>query len=214
METFSNKLAGTSLLLGATMSVLTMVLHPLGGDMEHIVKIKSVLLFSHGLAVACAPFIGFGLWGLSKALTDQHRVSVLALFIALWGLGAATLAGIINGFVLPQFATAYVGSDVDSAMLRSMLDYGYYFSKSLTYLFMASMIVAILLWSILMTYQKAWYKWLGYYGLLVFALGAAALFSNINMAGVALFAAFIFTMASWLIAVAVLLIKQKLVKSL
>ncbi len=214
METFSKKLSGISLLLGATMSVLTMVLHPLGGDMEHIVKIKSVLLFSHGLAVACAPFIGFGLWGLSKALTDQRRVSVLALFIALWGLGAATLAGTINGFVLPQFATAYVGSDVDSAMLRSMLDYGYYFSKSLAYLFMASMIVAILLWSVLLTYQKAWYKWLGYYGLLVFALGAAALFSNINMASVALFAAFIFTMASWLIAVAVLLIKQKLVKSL
>jgi len=213
METFSNKLSGTSLLLGATMSVLTMVLHPLGGDMEHIVKIKSVLTFSHGMAIACAPFIGFGLWGLSKALTDRHKASVLALFIALWGLGAATLAGTINGFVLPQFATAYVGSDVDAATLRSMLDYGYYFNKSLAYIFMASIIVAILLWSVLMTYQKNFYKWLGYYGMLVFALGAAALFSKVNMVSVTLFGAFIFTMASWLIAAAVLLIKQKLVKT-
>lgn len=212
METFSKKFSGISLLLGSAMSVLTMVLHPLGGDLVHVVKIKSVLLFSHGLAVSCAPFIGFGLWGLSKALTYNRSVSVLALFVALWGLGAATLAGTINGLVLPQFATAYVGSDVDAAVLRSILDYGYCFSKSLAYIFMASIIVAILLWSILITCQKAWYKWLGYYGLLVFALGAVALFSNVNMASVSLFGVFIFAMSSWLISAAVLLIKQKLVK--
>lgn len=214
METFSKRFSGISLLLGAAMSVLTMVLHPLGGDMEYIVKIKSVLVFSHGMAIACAPFIGFGLWGLSKALRDNHSVSVLALFIALWGLGAATLAGTINGFVLPQFASAYVGSDVDTATLRSMLDYGYYFNKSLAYIFMTAIIVAILLWSLLMTYQKDGFRWLGYYGLLVFALGAAALFFNANMVSVSLFGTFIFGMASWLIAAAVLLIKQKLVKSL
>lgn len=208
METSSKKLSGISLLLGAAMAMLTMVLHPLGGDMSHLVKIRLVLIFSHTIAVACAPLIGFGLWGLSKLLTDSHRISVLALFIALWGLGAATLAGTINGLVLPQFATAYVGSDVDAAVLKSILDYGRYFNKSLAYLFMVAMIVAILLWSILMTYQRNWCKWLGYYGLLVFAMGVSAVFSNAKMTSVGLFGVFIFGMASWLIAAGVLLIKQ------
>lgn len=79
MATFSNKLTGISLLLGAAMSVLTVVLHPLGGDMAHLVKIKFVLIFSHTIAIACAPLIGFGLWGLSKLLTDRNRTSILAL---------------------------------------------------------------------------------------------------------------------------------------
>ncbi|RWU10814.1 hypothetical protein [Pedobacter chitinilyticus] len=209
MATFSNKLTGISLLLGAAMSVLTVVLHPLGGDMAHLVKIKFVLIFSHTIAIACAPLIGFGLWGLSKLLTDRNRTSILALFIALWGLGAASLAGTLNGLVLPQFATAYVGSDVDATLLDAILDYARYFNKSLAYVFMASIVVSILLWSLLMTYQKGLCKWLGYYGLLVFAIGAAALFSNTDMVSVGLFGVFIFVMASWLIVAGVLLIKQK-----
>lgn len=32
----------------------------MGGDIEHIVKIKRVLMFSHAIAIFCLPFIGFG----------------------------------------------------------------------------------------------------------------------------------------------------------
>jgi hypothetical protein len=209
METFSTKGSGISLLLGASMAILTMALHPLGGDMAHIVKIKTILLFSHSIAIACMPLIGFGLWGFSKSLINTNRTATLALFLALWGLGAATLAAIINGLVLPQFATSYVGSDVDATVLKSILDYGRYFNKSLAYVFMAAINLAILLWSILMTYLKNSGRWLGYYGLLVFAMGTAALFSNANMTSVEWFGIFVFGMASWLIAISVWLIKSK-----
>lgn len=208
MDTFSTKASGISLLLGATMAILTMALHPLGGDMAHIVKIKTILLISHSIAIACMPLIGFGLWGLSKLLININRTATLALFIALWGLSAATLAAMINGLVLPQFATTYLGSDLDAKVLKSILDYGRYFNKSLAYVFMAAINVAILLWSILMTYLKNFGKWLGYCGLLVFAMGTAALFSNANMTSVEWFGIFVFGMASWLIATSVWLIKS------
>lgn len=99
--------------------------------------------------------------------------------------------------------------NVDAALLEAVLDHARYFNKSLAYVFMASMVVSILLWSLLMTYQKGLCKWIGYYGLLVFAIGASALFSNTDMVSVGMFGVFIFVMASWLIVAGVLLIKQK-----
>jgi hypothetical protein len=205
METFSRKLSGTCLLIGAAMAVLTMILHPVGGSMAHIVKIKGVLIFSHALAIACMPLIAFGLWGLSKTLATQNRMAILSLFIAMFGLGAATLAGVINGLVLPQFAANYVGKETND--LGAILNYARLFNKSLAYVFMAAITVAILLWSLLIIARGQLSKWLGYYGLVVFVFGIAALCSTSNMTSVSLFAAFVFGMASWLVAVGILLLK-------
>lgn len=52
--------SGICLLVGSILATLTMALHPMGGDIEHIVKIKRVLMFSHAIAIFCLPFIGFG----------------------------------------------------------------------------------------------------------------------------------------------------------
>lgn len=209
MEIYSNKLSGLCLLIGSLMAVLTMLLHPMGGSIEHIVKIKGVLIFSHSLAILCMPLIAFGLWGLSKALETENRVSVLSLFIALFGLGAATLAAIINGLVLPQFAANYVGSGVEADYLRPVLDYGRYFNKSLAYIFMAAITASILLWSLVIIAKGQLSKWLGYYGLMVSIFGMIALFSASNMTSVHLFSAFVFGMTSWLVIVGTQLIWRR-----
>lgn len=207
METFSTKLFGLSLFIGALMAVLTMVLHPLGGNLEHIVKISDVLIFSHSLAVACVPFIVFGLWGLSKLLRTPNRLATLGFFIAGFGLLAAALAGIINGMVLPQFAAHFVDSDVDKGALDAILDYARFFNKSLAYIFMAAITVAIFIWSILVVAKGMLNKWLGYYGLLVSLFGVVALFSKSNMTSVGPFGAFVFGMASWLLFAAAVLLR-------
>ncbi|RZK42531.1 MAG: hypothetical protein EOO90_06740 [Pedobacter sp.] len=207
METFSKKLAGASLLLGSLMAVLTMVLHPSGGNMQHLVKISGVLIFSHSLALACMPLIAFGLWGLSNSLQTPNRLATLSFFIAIFGLSAAALASTINGLVLPQFAAHFVDSKVDEGALDAILDYARFFNKSLAYIFMAAISVAILLWSSLIIVRGIFTKWFGYYGLLVSLFGLVALHSKSNMTSVGLFGAFVFGMASWLILVGVLLIK-------
>lgn len=184
-----------------------MVLHPLGGNMEHIVKISGVLIFSHSLAIACVPFIAFGLWGLSKVLQTPNRLATLGFIIAVFGLLAAALAGTINGLVLPQFATHFVDSEVDEGALDAILDYARFFNKALAYIFMAAITAAIFIWSILIVARKPVLKWLGYYGLLVALFGLIALFSKSNMTSVGLFGAFVFGMASWLILAGAVLVK-------
>jgi hypothetical protein len=207
MEIFSKKLAGISLLLGSLMAVLTMVLHPLGGDMQHIVKISGVLVFSHSLAIACVPLIAFGLWGLCNLLTTPNRLAMLGFFVTMLGLGAAALAGTINGLVLPKFASHFVDSKVDEGTLDAILDYARFFNGALAYIFMASITMAILIWSVLMIGRNGLMKWFGYYGLLVMLFGIVALFSRSNMTSVSLFGAFAFGMASWLMLTGLLLIK-------
>ncbi len=208
METFSKKLAGISLLLGSLMAVLTMVLHPLGGDMQHIVKISRVLVFSHSLAIACVPLVAFGLWGLCCLLETPGRMAILGFFVAMLGLGAAALAGTINGLVLPRFAAHFVDSQVDVGTLDAILDYARFFNGALAYIFMASITVAILIWSVLMVWSVGPMKLLGYYGFLVALFGVVSLFSISNLTSVSLFGTFVFGMASWLVLTAVLMIKK------
>lgn len=208
MEDFSKKLAGSSLLLGSLMAILTMVLHPIGGDIQHIVKISGVLMFSHSLAVVCMPLIAFGFWGLSNLLTTPNRLSILAFFIALLGLIAATLAATINGMVLPQFASHYAGSKVDSAVLLAIISYGRFLNQSLAYIFMVSTIFSILLLSFLLITKRSPIKWFGYYGILVFLLGLVALLVGANMISVHLFGYFVVGMTSWMMMAGVVLIRS------
>jgi len=210
MEIFSKKLAGVSLLLGSLMAVLTMVLHPIGGDLQYIVKISTVLIFSHSLAITCVPLIAFGLWGLCNLLATPSRLAMLGFFVAMLGLGAAVLAGTINGLVLPKFAGHFVDRKVDDGTLDAILGYARYFNMALAYIFMASITVAILIWSVLMMGRIGMIKWFGYYGLLVVLFGIVALLSRSNMISVTLFGTFVFAMASWLVLAGVLLIKTNL----
>ncbi len=101
IETEFIKTAGICLLIGALLATLAMTLHPNGGNIEHIIKIKSVLAFSHSVAIFCLPLIGFGFWGLSKILETKSKISTLAFFIFSFGLFAAMIAATINGLTLP-----------------------------------------------------------------------------------------------------------------
>ncbi|WP_461791602.1 hypothetical protein [Pedobacter sp.] len=210
MEIFSKKLAGINLLLGSLMAVLTMVLHPIGGDVQQMVKIREMLIFSHSLAIACVPLIAFGLWGVSSLLATPNRLAMLAFFIAMLGLGSAALAGTINGLVLPKFVAHFADGKVELGMLNAILDYARSFNGALAYIFMVSITVAILIWSILMVGRGAPMKWLGYYGQLVVVFGIVALMLKSNMTSVHLFGVFIFGMASWLILAAVVMINTEL----
>ena len=64
MELKEQKGAGLSLIVGSLLMIVTMVLHPVGGDFNHLVKIFTMGKIAHGIAILSLPFVTYGFWGL------------------------------------------------------------------------------------------------------------------------------------------------------
>ena len=114
--------------------------------------------------------IAFGLWGVCSLLATPNRLAMLGFFVALLGLGASALAGTINGLVLRKFVAHFADGKVELSMLNAILDYARIFNGALAYVFMVSIVVAILIWSILMVGRGAPMKWLRPVGRVMFGL--------------------------------------------
>lgn len=206
MEAQLKKSTGISLLFGASLATLTMVLHPMGGNLAEIARQKNTFIFSHSLAIFSIPFLAFGLFGLTKALITKSRLSFIGYAFQYLGLIAAMIAGIINGFVLPQFASLYADGNMDKSIAQSIRSYGNFINLSTDYTFIGLISIAILIWSLVIIQTKKLSKWLGYYGLLVIAICGVGIISNFNFTSVFGFGLFIFGIVSWKIIAGILLI--------
>ena len=206
MEKQFKKASGISLLTGAVLATITMAIHPVGGSLAEIAARKGVFIFTHSLALISIPFIAFGFWGLATALVTKSRISFLSFAVSCFGLIAVMAAGTLNGFVLPMFASNYSGSKVDGAVLQAVRDYGWLLGSSMDYIFITGVSLAIAIWSGIMIATGHLSKWLGYYGLLIVVVTVSGLFMEFNFTSDVGFGVFIFTLVSWLIIAAMLLI--------
>lgn len=206
MEKQFKKAAGISLLTGAVFATMTMALHPVGGSLEEIARKKGVFLFTHSLALFTIPFLAFGFWGLATALLTKSRLSFLSFAICCFALIAVMVAGTVNGFVLPVFASNYSGSTVDGTVLQTVRYYGWILGSSMDYIFITGLSLAIVLWSIIMITTRQLSVWLGWYGLLIVAGTVLGLLLKFNFTTKYGFGLFIFTIVSWLIVASLQLI--------
>ena len=206
MEKQFKKASGISLLTGAILATITMAIHPVGGSLAEIAARKGVFIFTHSLALISIPFIAFGFWGLATALVTKSRISFLSFAVSCFGLIAVMAAGTLNGFVLPMFASNYAGSKVDGAVLQAVRDYGWLLGSSMDYIFITGLSLAIAIWSGIMIATGHLSKWLGSYGLLIVVVTVSGLFMKFNFTNDVGFGVFIFTLVSWLIIAAILLI--------
>lgn len=206
MEIQFKKTSGICLLIGSALATLTMILHPLGGDLNEIARIKGMLMFSHSLAILCIPFVAFGFWGLATALATSSRLSFLAFCMACFGLIAGMMAGTFNGLVLPQFAANYANGDIDPHVLRAIRGYGRFVNISMDYIFIIFIAISILIWSCVIIRTKILSKWLGYYGLLTVSTIATCLILELNFTSVLGFTLFIFGIVSWKILSGIMLV--------
>lgn len=207
MEPSFKRSSGISLLLGCVLLILTMVLHPMGGSIEHILKIKKVIMFSHSIALSCLPFIGFGFWGLSTLLQTKSRLSFLSFFVICMALIAAMIAGTINGLTLPLFVSETSAVNTDPSVIKAITTYGRYMNIPMDYIFITAISFSIALWSLLIIRSTVFPKWVGYYGLLLVIAGLAAIMLQFNFINLFGFRIFIFGLVGWIIAVGVLLIR-------
>lgn len=206
METQFKKSSGISILFGATLATLTMVLHPMGGNLADIAKTKNVFLFSHSLAIFSIPFLAFGFWGLSTILATKSKASFIGFAFICLGLIAALIAGTINGFVLPQFASLYFDSTIDIKIVQTIRSYGNFINLSMDYIFIGSVLISILIWSIVILQTKQLSKWQGYYGLLFILICTIGFLSNFNFTSVFGFGLFILGIVSWKVLAGILLL--------
>lgn len=56
---------GISLITGAILIIITMIMHPSGGSMERILSISKTITSAHAIAIFCLPIVLFGFYGLA-----------------------------------------------------------------------------------------------------------------------------------------------------
>ncbi len=207
MKDLSVRASGISLLLGAGLASLTMLLHPSGGSLDHLMKIRQVLVFSHSLAIVCVPLLAFGFLGLTRHLVTDARWAEQGMIFAAFGLVAVLLAGTLNGLVLPRFATAYAGSE--DKYVHMVVDYGRYFNASLTRIFMAFQVLAIVIWSLIMVFTRQFSVKLGYAGLVLGVAAVVLWFSGFNPVTVSGFSIFTGGLVAWLLMTGVGMVRGK-----
>ncbi|MEM7086205.1 MAG: hypothetical protein AAF489_08495 [Bacteroidota bacterium] len=210
MQTEFKKAAGFSLIIGAVLMTLTMVLHPSGGSIEHILNIKNTIIVSHAIAILSLPFLTFGFYGMSLTLMTKSRVSLLAFISACFGLFAVMIAATINGLTLPLFLSNYPANEVNITAISAIRHYGSSINIPMDYIFIVSIALSMAVWSILIIKQSIYSKWIGYYGILLIAVFLVFVFSTFSFVSLHGFRFLIFGLVSWVITIGVsMMVKAK-----
>lgn len=208
MEAQLKRSASISLLIGASLATLTMVMHPVGGNLTDIANERNAFIISHSMAIFAIPFLAFGFWGLTMSLITKSGATFIGFAFISLGLIAALIAGTINGLVLPQFASIYADSSIDKSIVQTNRSYGNLINLAADYIFIGATCVAIFIWSTVIIQTRQLSKWLGYYGLLVITICVIAIIANFNFTSLFGFGLFIFGIVSWKMMAGILLLRS------
>jgi len=210
MDSYFHKSTEVSLVSGSLLIIATMVLHPSGGSLEHIVEDSVMITTAHALAIFSLPLVLFGFYGLTNRLMDSLRISQLAFFIMLFGLIAAMFAAVFNGLALPYFLGQYAGNiEEQRSVLGPIATFSFSINKPLDYIFIAGCCLSILIYSLLIIRQSKFPKWIGFLGIsiILFAIiGAVTGFVFTSLTG---FRIFTFSLAAWILATGISLTKSQ-----
>jgi hypothetical protein len=204
-----NKSAGISLIIGAILVIITMVLHPVGGGIKHLLEISTILIATHALAIISLPFLLYGFWGLSDRLGITNSISLVALITISMGIIAGMLAAAINGLALPMFIENYIDADTETLnSIEPILKYGLALNMAMDYIFIGACCIAILLWGILIVTKLIFPKWIGYAGILLSICAIVTGISGFVFTDLFGFRVFIFGLVLWIVVVGYYLRKR------
>jgi hypothetical protein len=197
--------AGLSLIIFTVLLVCTLVLHPAGGSLEHLMSITSLIVVTHSIALFSLPFGWIGFWGLSRKLGTDRFGSVLALAMVTLGLAAVFLAGATNGLVLPLFLQHAKSGDPET--VKTIMQYSFAINHAFDYVYTFAFCAAILCWSIELLLTGLMAVWVGWLGIAV-SLGTTILFISgmavNNVQGLRVFGA---SMLIWILLIGLFLRK-------
>lgn len=203
------KLSGYALLIGSLLMVFTMLMHPSGGDIQHILKISKVAIISHSLGVLSTVFTAYGFYGLASALLTPVRLSFLGLCFAGFALVAVMLAALLNGIVLPLYVLQQAPVAEESLRpVKLVIQYGVTINAALAYVFIAGYSIAMLIWSFAMIRSERFPNWLGYWSILLVGISIVAALFQLNFISVTGFTVYAVSIAGWIVSAAIILIKK------
>lgn len=208
MKSQFDKNAGIALVFFTVLMIFTMVLHPVGGNFEHLLKVRSLIVITHSMALLALPFACVGFWGLTKKLGTENFLSILAFAFMMFGLFGVMIAATANGLVLPIFINRFEGSS--PAMLEAvepLLRYNFSVNNAYDYIYTVGFCLAMLGWSVAILATKKLPVWIGYLGIIL-SVGAASIFVfTVNSGSLQAFRLFVVSIVSWIAAVGIVLVK-------
>ena len=148
MNQQDKRITGFSLILGSFFLIVTMTLHPAGGNFEHLIRIMRVNVTAHTVAIFSIPITLFGFWGFQQSFTKAKSLSTLAFFIILIGHLSGLIAAALNGLVLPLFINQYRDATPETiASLKPILKYNGALNHAFDYIFISFICIPIFMWS-------------------------------------------------------------------
>lgn len=206
----AEKSAGLSLMIGSFLMVVTMVLHPVGGDFEHLLRILTIGIIAHSIAILSIPFVAYGFWGVTRRLDEEPFFSRIAFSFMMFGLVAVMIAAALNGLILTGFIQKFEDASpevIDS--IRPIMSYNSTFNHAFDFIYIGAVCISTLFWSIATIRTKAFPVWIGYFGvaLTLFAFVMIALgFVFVDLHG---FRIFVFGSVAWTVLMGFSLLKDR-----
>lgn len=208
MDTKTFKGEGISLLAGCFLMIVTMVLHPAGGDFHHLIKIRTIGIVTHVIAILSLPLVAYGLLGLTQKLGNS--LARLSFLFMLFGLLAVMLAATTNGIILMNFVKSYEGaSEATIGSLKPFFRLIRSFNHAFDFIFIGAVCISITLWSVSILKTHHIQKLLGWFGILLAIVALSLLFSGFVFVDLHGFRIFIFGWVIWVLGVGLSLYKAK-----
>jgi hypothetical protein len=210
MNNLFKKKAGIALILFTILLVFTMVLHPAGGSVEHLIHISNNIVVIHSIALFSLPFGWIGFWGLTRRIGTDHFGSMIAFAMASIGLLAAMLAATTNGLVLPIFLQHYREATPDTlAAIKPVLRYSSAVNHAFDYMYTVAFCLAILCWSISIINTRKLAVWIGWLGIVISLAVVAFFISGVAVNNLEGFRLFVTSIVVWILLAGVGLWRNK-----
>ncbi|MEQ8417857.1 MAG: hypothetical protein RIB71_25470 [Imperialibacter sp.] len=209
MDRRLEKSSGVAIVIGSVFMVLTMALHPAGGDTAHIRQMSDIIIVSHSLAILSIIVLSYGLVGLAIKLKSDIVLSYGGAVLFAFSTVAVTMAAALNGLAVPFFLERMgeITSE-NSGMIRTVLIYNYSLNKAFDLIFILAMSGAAVLWSWAIVRTGLLKKWLGFLGLVVGILAIAMTLFGFVFTDLEGLRIFIGAFVIWLLAVGVALARK------
>lgn len=190
--------------------VLTMILHPVGGDLPHLVKMQKIIIISHSLALLSIPFSFIGFLGLTRRIGTENFFSLTALSILSFGLVAAMGAAATNGLALPFFVKDYQDASPEMfATVNAIVRYNFSLNQAFGFILLGAMFLAILFWSVAMLSTKAFTPWIAYFGVILTLTGGLLLLAGYDFVSLPGFRVFVLSSVVWIVFVGFQMIRGR-----
>lgn len=205
----TNSKASLAVILGSLAGLVTMSLHPTGGEIAANIAgggHGTLNRIVHSLALLAQPLILMGTLALTLRFTAQRALAVAAYIVFAWASVAIMMATTASGFIATGLLEAGVNQQGTARdVVNNALHYTGLLNHAFAKVYIAFSSLAIVLWSVAMIRESDFSRGLAVYGIISgtgFLVGILSGHLGVTMHG---FGSVVLGQAIWLIWMALIL---------